>query len=229
MNHRNGLVSNTSMFYSRIVTEATTESMRRPYRSELRARQAEGTRRAVIETATELFVANGWELTGMRDVASATGVSLETIYRHFESKAGLLRAVADVAAAGDDVPVALAERSEFTAMGRGPRSARIGAAADVLTAVHERTAAIARLLRHAAPSDPEIAEMLQATRDRQRLDVARAIELIIGRPPVATEVDGTWAVTSPDVFLLLVDDSGWTAGQYRDWMTEMLAKVIPET
>lgn len=212
-----------------MVSDATTEPKRRRYHSALRARQAEGTRRAVIEAAKELFIANGWDLTGMREVASATGVSLETIYRHFDSKTGLLRSVADTAVVGDDAPVALAERSEFTAMGRGPRSARISAAASVLAAVHERTAAIARLLRHAAPSDPEIAEMLKSTRERQRLDVAAAIELIIGRPPVAAEVDSIGALTSPDVFLLLVDESGWTAGQYRDWMIDMLGIAIPRT
>ena len=117
-----------------------------------------------MDAAQELFVANGWAGTGMREVATAAGVALETVYSHFSSKRGVLRAVADAAVVGDDAPIALAERLEFAAMGRGRRSSRISAAAEVATAVNMRTAAVAKLLREAAPADPEIAEMLHATR-----------------------------------------------------------------
>ena len=72
---------------------------------------------------------------------------------------------------GDDAPVPLAERPEFLAIGRGRRSDRIRAAARLLTAVQVRTAPVAKLLRQAAPADAEIAEMLHATRERQRVDV----------------------------------------------------------
>ena len=50
----------------------------------------------------------------------------------------------------------------------GRRPARVQAAARLLTTVQLRTATVAKLLRQAAPADDEIAEMLQATRERQR-------------------------------------------------------------
>ena len=203
---------------------ATTK---RSYRSGLREQQAEQTKRAVVQAAHDLFVANGWAATGMRDVAAAAGVALETVYSHFSSKKGLLRAVGDAAAVGDDAPVPLAERPEFVTMGRGPRAARVRAAARIATAVAVRTTPVAKLLREAAPADPEIAEMLAATRERQRTDVAAAIELIIGRPPTAAERDGVWAVVSPEVHLLLVEQSGWTPEQYEDWLAATLEGVLP--
>ncbi len=202
---------------------------RRPYRSPLRRQQMADTRLAVIDAARELFLAKGWTATGMRDIAAAAGVAVETVYAHFSSKRGVLRAVADIAAAGDDAPVPLSERQEFLAIGQGHRAARIGAGAQLLVAVQVRTAAIATLLRQAAPSDEEIAEMLRSTRERQRSDVATALNLIVGRPPTVSERDGVWAIASPEVFLLLVEESGWTPDQYEGWVAGTLERVIPRS
>jgi AcrR family transcriptional regulator len=201
----------------------------RPYRSRLREQRTAETRRAVLEAARELFVSDGWSATGMRDVAASAGVALETVYSHFSSKPGLLRAVADSAVVGDDAGIALADRPEFVAMGVGRRSARIGAAAKLLTAVQVRTAAVAELLREAAPSDQEIAEMLHSTRERQRRDVSTALELMVGRVPTSSERDGVWAVVSPEVYLLLVEKSGWTPEQYESWITATLDCMIPRS
>jgi AcrR family transcriptional regulator len=199
----------------------------RRYRSALRDQQASATRRAILEAARDLFLAKGWTATGMRDVAAAAGVALETVYAHFSSKKGLLRAVADVAAVGDDAQVPLGERPEFLAIGKGRRAERIRAAAALLTAVHERTREVAVLLRQAAPADEEIAEMLAATRDRQWVDVARAVELVIGRPPTRAETDGVWAISSPELYLLLVEQRGWTRKGYESWIAGVLKAVIP--
>jgi AcrR family transcriptional regulator len=210
-------------------SKSSPTPVRRRYRSDLREQQTAATRRAVVTAARELFVANGWAATGMREVAAAAGVALETVYSHFSSKRGLLRAVTDTAVVGDDAAVPLAERAEFRAIGQGRRPARIGAAARLLTAVHGRTAAVAVLLRQAAPADPEIGEMLRSTRERQRADVAHALELVIGRTPTASERDGVWALASPEVYLLLVEESGWTTEQYEAWMAATLERVVPRS
>jgi AcrR family transcriptional regulator len=199
----------------------------RRYRSQLREQQAEQTKRAVLQAAHDLFVTQGWAATGMREVAATAGVALETVYSHFSSKRGLLRAVADAAVAGDDAPVPLAQRPEFLAMGRGRRAARVRAAARLVTAVHLRTVPIAKLLREAAHADAEIAGMLTLTRDLQRRDVATALDLILGRPPAGAERDGVWAMVSPEVYLLLIEESGWTPEQYETWLAATLERVIP--
>ena len=205
------------------------ESLRREYRSPLRARRAAETRVALLDAASLLFTTSGWTGTGMRDVAAEAGVATETVYAHFPSKRDLLQAVVDLAVVGDDHPIALAERAEFAAIGQGPRKERINAAARLLTRVHVRTAAFAKVLREAANNDQEIAALLEATRERQRRDVTAAVELIIGGEVGETDRDGVWALTSPEIFLLLVESSGWTVDQYQAWMSGMLERAVPRS
>jgi hypothetical protein len=99
----------------------------------------------------------------------------------------------------------------------------------MLTAIQVRTTPVAKLLREAARADDEIAELLQVTRERQRHDVAAALELILGRPATTSERDGVWAIVSPEVFLLLVEESGWAPEQYEGWIEATLQRVVPRS
>ncbi len=180
-----------------------------------------------MDAAERLFVTRGWASTGMRDVAQEAGVAIETVYKHFDSKRALLQAVMDIAVVGDEAAVPLADRPEFAALGRGPRRDRIAAAAAVARGVHERTAAFGMVLREAAPSDPQMAEVLRATRQRQRADVAAGVTLIIGRPPTEQETDELWALLSPELYLLTVHEAGWSPAAYERWIATLLDRAVP--
>lgn len=208
-------------------TAARSKTEPRRYDSPLRTKRAEETRANLVRAATELFTTNGWANTGMRDVAREAGVAVETLYKHFPSKRVLLDAVVDQAAAGDADPIPVAGRPEFLAMGEGRRADRIAAAASVTAAIHGRTGHFAKLIREAAASDPEIAGVLHATRERQRTDVQTGLALVLGRPPTSAERDGVWAILSPELYLLLVDESGWSVDEYEHWVARTLASVLP--
>lgn len=200
----------------------------RTYRSPLRERRAEETRAALLAAASRSFVERGWSATGMREVAAEAGVATETLYKHFSSKRILFQAAVDQAIVGDDERLAVAERPEFAALGAGSRADRLAAAARLVREINERTAGFALVLREAAPSDDEIAGMLRATRERQRRDVEAGVALVLGRRPSATERDGVWAITSPEVHLLLVDESGWSLEHYEAWLAATLDGVLPD-
>lgn len=208
-------------------TKANVAETTRRYDSPMRARRAQETRAAVMAAAAELFATNGWAGTGMRDVAKAAGVATETVYSHFSSKRVLLQAVIDVAVVGDDEQVAVAARGEFAALGRGSRPQRIAAAATLSRGINERTAAYAGVIREAAPGDEQIAEVLTATRDRQRRDVEAGLALLLDRAPTTVETDEVWALMSPEVYLLLVDTAGWTPDAYEAWMATLLERTLP--
>jgi len=207
-------------------TASPAKGAARRYRSPLRERRTAETRQSLLAAATRLFGTLGWQGTGMREVAAEAGVATETLYAHFPSKRALLQGVVDVAVAGDDEPVAVADRPEFAAMGRGSLAERTAAAARLLAGIYGRTAAFSKVIRQAAGSDAEMADELRATRERQRTDVEASIGLILGREPTPMERDGVWAVTSPDVYCLLVDDSGWTPEQYEQWMSGALERLL---
>ena len=210
-------------------TKSSAAETTRRYESPMRARRAQETRAAVMAAAAELFTINGWAGTGMRDVAKAAGVATETVYSHFSSKRMLLQAVIDVAVVGDDEQVAVAQRAEFAALGHGSRHERIAGAAALIRGANERTAAYAGVIREAAPGDEQIAEVLAATRARQRQDVEAGLALLIGRAPTTEETDEVWALMSPEVYLLLVDTAGWTPDAYEAWMATLLERTLPIT
>jgi AcrR family transcriptional regulator len=202
-------------------------SSRRRYQSPLREQRAQETRAVVLDAASRLFTSRGWAATGIRDIAREAGVAAETVYAHYASKTALLRQVIDVAVVGDEQAVPLAQRPDFAALGAGSRGERIAAAARLITEVHVRTIGFAKVIREAAYTDEAMADELESTRQRQRVDVERALRLLIGRKPTATELDGIVAVVSVEVYLLLTELSRWRPEQYQTWMAETLELILP--
>ena len=74
------------------MTRSANRTATRPYRSELRAEQAEETRARILD-ATIRVMARGIATVSIPAVAREAGVSIATIYRHFGTKRDLLAAV----------------------------------------------------------------------------------------------------------------------------------------
>ncbi len=200
---------------------------KRSYRSDVRAAQARRTRQAVLAAATELFGSRGWSATGMRDVAQAAGVSVETVYANFSSKANLLKEAIDVALAGDDAPVAIADRAEFAAVGSGTPEERSAAAAALVAGVNRRSAPLLTALRQAAPTDEGLADLLRQAREDELTTTRLGAQRYAGRPVPDLEVHGLRAVLSHEVFLLLTEYSGLSDEQYRRWVAAAIMRLSP--
>src|SRR5690348_6856478 len=157
-----------------------TEARPRRYDSELRRRRAQRTRAGVLAAAHRLFVARGWAATGVRDIATAAGVSVKTIYDTFGSKADLFKTVVDVAVVGDDEPVAMMERPEFAALAEGDLARRAAAGAHLAAEVNRRTVDVKRVWRVAADTDPGLAARLEEGIAQQRFTARAALTLMAG-------------------------------------------------
>jgi AcrR family transcriptional regulator len=199
-----------------------------------RTDSADATRRRVLEAAVRLFVEHGYHATTIESVAAAAEVSVETIYKRFGSKAGMLKAARDAAVA--EAP----EPAEFFQFPAPPIEDALRASTDprvqLMTLARfsarrlERLATYHRMLRSAGAGDPELADYIAADhaarRDRQRDNVHTIAANGPLRLPTAEAADTYSALANPDLYLLLIDHFGWTPQQYRDWLVNTTAKLL---
>lgn len=218
----------TAAHVGRVERPVTADATRprRAYDSPRRRRQAAATRRAVVEVATRLFGEHGFAATGMRDVAREAEVAVETVYASYRSKTELLMAAIDHAVVGGDEPVAMADRTEFRALGEGSRADRIRAAAQLITDVNGRTSGVILALREAAPSDQELARLMREREQGRRDNVEQGIALVTGRAVDARTCDALWAVFDVGAYRLLVDLRGWSPQEYCDWLADAIDRLL---
>ncbi len=67
----------------------------REYRSSVRARHAEDTRRTIVDAAAELFIEQGYARTSVAAVAAAAGVAVNTVYTSVGGKSALIMALTE--------------------------------------------------------------------------------------------------------------------------------------
>jgi AcrR family transcriptional regulator len=190
------------------------------YHSPLRARQAADTRRAVLAAATRLFSESGWTGTTLAAIAAEAGTAVETIYSGFASKRGVLLAAIDVAIAGDDAPRPIESRPEFAELGTGSRTERLEAATRIITAALLRAVPLMRPLQEAAASDAAAKERLERYETVRRTTIAAGLELVLGQAPSDRAIDAMWVLASPEVFVKLTRERGWSVDSYRSWLVE---------
>ncbi|MEE4544733.1 helix-turn-helix domain-containing protein [Streptomyces sp. V4-01] len=203
---------------------------RRPYDARRRRAGAERNRGAVLDAYRVLLFRDGYRATTVRAVAGAAGVSPETVYKTFGGKPGLAKALWDVTQAGDDAPVAMADRDELRAVmeERDPRAKLAGWAAFV-RGVHERLAGLAAAL---AQAGPEPAAVIEATEEERLRGVRGFVEHLADRGLLGAGVDPSaaadacWALTSAQLWTRLTVARGWTAQAYEEWLVAVLAAVL---
>jgi AcrR family transcriptional regulator len=205
----------------------------RRYDSARRAEQARQTRAAIIEASQRLFLRDGFAATTIVAIAAEARVSVETIYKAFGGKPGLVRAICHAALAGEG-PVPAEARSDKLQL-REPDPRRIVRGWGELTVeVAPRIAPIMLLVRAAAAADPEMAGLL-AEIDAARLSrmTANARNLAAAghlRHDITVEQAGEvmWTYSSPELYELLVVKRGWPAGRYGAFIAEaMIAALLP--
>jgi AcrR family transcriptional regulator len=203
----------------------------RRYDSTWRQEQARTTRRAVLQSAHDLFVSQGYGRTTMVDVARAAGVSVETVYGAFGNKAALLHRVWDVTIGGDDEEITYHQRPEVQALlGEADLGRRLAAQATLFSVTARRIVPLVLAIQGAAASEPTAAGML-AEIGRQRLrgmEVMAAAAAETGQLGVSEQEcrDFLWATTDGMLWQRLVHDLGWGDDRFAAWLGDLWTRML---
>jgi TetR/AcrR family transcriptional regulator, regulator of autoinduction and epiphytic fitness len=211
-------------------TEGTTA---RSYRSPRREAQARQTRARIVAVAARRFLAHGYSGTTMRAVAADAGVALPTVELAFGTKARLLKAVIDVATAGDDEHVAMldrpwAARSESVA----DPAEFIAAFAQQLTASAGRAAGLAAAALEGARADGDIAAVAAQLMSQRQAMAAWLVDGILLRSALrdgvsrSGAIDTVWTLMDPVIFCRFTEDRRWTSARFERWFTDTIAQLL---
>ena len=217
------------------VKPGSVKPERRAYDATRRQSQARANRARVVDAARRHFLDDGYAATKLATVAADADVSVETIYKTFRNKAGLLKAVFDIAVAGDDELVPLSERQFVTDINAEPdAAAKLRRYAVHLEETMPRAAEVQLLVSATATLDPEI-EAVRREMQQERLTGMTAFAAHLAesgclRSDIDTGAarDILWTYTSAELYELLVLERGWAIERYRDFVADaLIAALLP--
>lgn len=195
-----------------------------------RAARTRATRRRIVDAAAELFIGQGYAGTTLEQVAARAGVAVQTVYFHFGNKRTLLKEAVDIAAVGDDEPVALLDRDWLDhARAESGQRRLLEHWVGLGRQIQDRIGPIMRVVRDAAATDPEMAAQW-ATNAEQRATAFRVmVEQLAERGPLRVPVDEAvdivCAVHSLEVYELLAG-RGWTPDRWERFVVDALSHAL---
>jgi AcrR family transcriptional regulator len=208
-----------------------TDDVKRPYRSRRRAESAEQTRELIRAAAKTLFETRGVIATTMRQVAAEAGVAERTVYTAFPTKAALFNEVVDIATAGDELPVAVADRPSFTDLFTETDPRRVAElCVGFGTQLLERAGDLIMAAIESAGGDADMREFCDRAAENNRanmLTLAQAWERNgLLRHDAETAGALLHTLCSPHVHYLLRRQQGWSVDRYRDWLADTLLTMV---
>lgn len=205
--------------------------MRRTYDASGRQARAQRTRVAVLDVAERLLLAGGYAATTVASIADASAVSVETIYKAFGGKPGLVRAIRERRLAGAG-PIPAEARSNLRRRTESDPRKLVAEWGRLTAEVAPLVSPILLLVRDAVATDPDMA-MLMAELDGDRLRRMRVNARHLHRArhlrdgiSLARAADVLWTYSSPELYELLVVKRGWSLSRYGTFVGESISAAL---
>ncbi len=200
---------------------------KRPYKSMVRQRQADDTRRRIVEATWHLLRSEGYAGMTIEAIAQRAEVSAQSVYAIFKSKTGILIALLDQSTFGPDYDEVVQQ-----ALSASDPETRLQRAASVARQIRGAQSAAFDLLRGAGVVAPELAK-LERQRERLRYEKEESMITFLRdagklRPGLShkTARDIFWMLTGGDVYRMLVRERGWSPQKYQDWLADTLVHSL---
>ncbi|MDP8961362.1 MAG: TetR/AcrR family transcriptional regulator [Actinomycetota bacterium] len=206
---------------------------RRPYDSRARKEQAARNRDAALDAAERLFLERGYAGTSIASIAQEAGLSVQTIYKVFGSKSGLVKAIYLRGLLGKgDVPAY--ERSDAMREREVDPRKMMREWGALTTEVASVVSPIRLLMRSAALADREMEALLRET-DEDRLERMRHHARFLKERGYLREgvtlgeaTDVLWTCSSVEIYDLLVVQRGWTLPRFSRFVADfMITALLP--
>jgi AcrR family transcriptional regulator len=179
--------------------------------------------------ARQLFAEQGYAATSLADIARSADVSVATLYASVGAKAPIGLALVPFVNEEVDMPALDAAQEAATT---GPELIR--AIAHLVRQLNERAGDLIRTSTAMALVEPDLAAVLSTARnyhrERQRVNNQRHIPLGALRKDLdpATAAANLSTMTAYEVFMLYIEQEGWTFDQAEAWLVESLGRLLLE-
>jgi AcrR family transcriptional regulator len=180
-----------------------------------------------------MFLSVGYSATSVAAVAHAAGVSVDTIYKTFGGKPGLIRAIFERALEGEGAVPAEERSNRLQAEETDPRKIVAGWGRFVAE-ISPRGSPIVMLIRTAAATDPELrdlldeidaARLLRMTANARRMHAAGHLKPGLS---VAAAADIMWTYSSAELYDLLVVRRKMPLRKFGEFVADaMTAALLP--
>jgi AcrR family transcriptional regulator len=208
---------------------------KRVYDSSSRQAAAGRTRQSILDAARRVFLEKGYAAATMPAIADAAGVALDTVYATVGKKPALFRLLIEMAISGSDRAVPAEERDYVQAIRQEKDAARkLQIYAAALRSIQQRLAPLFLVLQGAAPLDSELAALWEsiAQRRARNMRLFAADLAATGRLrrhlSVAKAADIIWSMNSPEFYLLLVQQRGWSPKEFEDYLADSWIRLLLE-
>ena len=205
----------------------------RQYDSSGRAAQALRNRTAILDAAQRQFLERGYVATTVSSIAREAGVSVETVYKALGGKAELVRAIYERGLAGRQQATAYQRSDEMRERETNPhRILRYWAG--LIAELAPEVSPIRLLMRSAAATDPDLAQVLKESDDERLQRMRHNARFLANRGylrvgvTLAQAADVLWTCTSAELYELLVLRREWSLRRFERFVGDfMIGALLP--
>jgi len=186
-----------------------------------------------LDAARKLFEERGYAGATIDAIAQEAKVAQETVYSVFRNKRFILASLVSVAVGGDDEPIPILQRP-------GPQEVlkefdpirQLRMFAQDISGILGRVAPVFEVMRNAARTEPEIADLLAHLLEERLQNMEKFVRVIAAHTTFRESLSITqatelvWTLTSPEVYRLLTQDRGWSRDQYSSWLGDCLIRLL---
>lgn len=209
------------------------EVKRRSYDATGRQARSNETKQRIVRAARDLILADGYRSTTVAAVASRAGVNIDTVYALVGRKPVILQELIEQAISGTDHPVVADERDYVRAMKAEPDPARkLAIYARAICRIQGRMAPLLLAVRDAATTEPEAEQVWQEISERRAANMRRLVRDIRDTGGLRDDLsvneaaDMVWAMNSPELYLLLTRDRGWSPRRFERWLADAWCRLL---